>query len=211
MSAPFKPLIVVLAAGLSRRFNGVKLLAKVKCENGHRPMLQQLLNKLESLEMPVVVATGEYHQLLNTTIISSADFHFCSNASLGLGHTIAQITQYITKSYQGSSHIMFMLADQVAITASDCYSILESSAANPALIQYCQTSDGISAPAIFPTPFWSELIELTGDQGAKTIITNHLEQAMAVEVENAKFDIDQQEQLIQWNDQFRVNHDLTKS
>jgi len=202
MPKPYNPLIVVLAAGLSKRFDGIKLLAKVRNGSAETNMLQHLLNKLESLELPVVVATGEYHQALISNIHSGADFHFCSQSHLGIGHTINQISHYSELTYPNASHLMIVLADQVAMTIEDYKALLNTASHHQDKIIYSKTDDGITAPAVFPNSFCSQLQTLSGDSGAKKIIKRSIEQTVAVELANAKLDIDQQQQLKQWNEQY---------
>jgi len=207
MSASFRPIIVVLAAGKSSRFNGIKMLAKINTEKGSKAMLQSVLNNIEPLEVPTIIATGEYHHLLKENIITGADFYFCSNAHLGMAHTIAQSTKFVHKTFKNISHIMFVLADQVALTTEQYQLLLQQSKRYPSKLHYCQTAAGISAPSVFPTKYWSQLTELEGDKGAKSVIVANLKQSKGIEIENADIDIDQQEQLIQWNEQYEVNHD----
>lgn len=202
MSALFNPLLVILAAGKSARFNGIKLLATVQQEQCRTGMLQSVLNKVELLELPTLIATGEYHAIIKQNVITDAEFHFCSEAHLGLGHTIAQVTNYIYTDYQYASHIAFILADQVAITAEQYQLLIQQSRLFPTKLHYCQSNAGISAPCVFPKAYWSELMTLQGDKGAKSIILKHLNNSKAIEVENANIDIDQQQELQQWNNQY---------
>lgn len=199
MSVNFRPVLVILAAGSSRRFNGIKLLSRVKFHEREYSMLQLAISKLEPLEFPLIVATGEYHQELLANKSSAAEYHYCSQAKLGLGHTINQITQFVEINYDACSHLLFGLADQVAITDTDIQKLVTQSSKHPDKIICCETQSGYSAPAIFPRRFFKHLKLLVGDKGAKQVIVNNLNHTIALPINRASVDIDYQKELQNWN------------
>lgn len=199
MSAEFKPVLVVLAAGLSRRFEGIKLLSRVQYQQKEYSMLQLAINKLEPLELPLVVATGQYHQELVANKSSGAVYHYCSQAKLGLGHTINQITQFVEVEFDACSHIFITLADQVALAADDLEKLLLEAQEQPQQIICCETPHGVSAPAIFPRRFFHQLKLLVGDKGAKKVIIDNLGQSIALPMPKAAIDIDFKKDLLSWN------------
>lgn len=207
MSVAYNPIFVILAAGLSRRFNGIKMLAHLKVAGRSTTILQHMINRLQPLQHPIVVATGEYHERIAEKTNDNVVYYKCSQAHLGMGHTMSQITSYIDTQYQDITHIAFVLGDQVALTTADLKTLNATAKQNPLQIIYSKTKQHITAPAVFPRTYWTAVKKLTGDKGAKSIILMHIDNAVAVSLDKAHFDIDQQEQLIQWNELNEVIHD----
>lgn len=199
MSAEFSPIILVLAAGNSKRFQGVKQIADVKSEHNVQPMLCATLDKLVNLPCPIVVATGRYHEQLLALNHHDLDFYYCDSAYLGMGHTIAQGTRYVMQQYPKLSHIFLVLADQVALVSDDYQSLLSEAQDHPGRIICCKTLSGLSAPTIFPKRYNTALTQLRGDKGAKSVLNKHMPNVIAMNTPNAMIDIDTQHDLIQWN------------
>ena len=198
MSANFNPVLIILAAGQSSRFNGIKQLAEVNTEQGKQLLLQYQYSKLKQLEWPILIATGDYHPELLKLDIEPQLLRYCDKANLGMGHSISQISEMACKLYQ-PTHLVFVLADQVALTRDDLTSLLSTAKSSPNKIITSQTTLGLTAPTIFPVRFLPELIALTGDKGAKSIIKKHMNETQVVQLDNAQVDIDTQEDLSTWN------------
>lgn len=198
MSANFNPVLIILAAGQSSRFNGIKQLAKVDTEQGKQVLMQYQYNKFKQLEWPILIATGDYHPGLLKLDIEPQLLRYCDKANLGMGHSISQISEMAYELHQ-PTHLVFILADQVALANDDLIGLLSTAKSSPNKIITCQTTLGLTAPTIFPVRFLPELIALTGDKGAKSIIKKHIYETQAVQLDNAQVDIDTQEDLSTWN------------
>ena len=200
--------IIVLAAGKSERFKGIKLLANL--ENGDSTItliehvltqLSAALNQLAIDKKNLFVATGRYHQQLLNVIGEQFSLNFCQQAHLGLGHTIAQSVEQTLLTDKLTSHIMIVLADQVALNVNDYNNLITESFKQPNKL-VCATADGeLMPPAIFPRDYFSALMKLTGDKGAKSILYTNREQCTEVILPNAAADIDTQQDLVNWHQQ----------
>lgn len=208
MSADFNPILIILAAGQSSRFKGIKQLAEINTERGKQALLQYQYNKFQQLAWPILLATGQYHPELLKLDIEPQLLHQCDKAHLGMGHSISQISQTATELYL-PTHLVFILADQVALTNDDLTSLLSAARTSPNKIITSQTTLGLTAPSVFPVRFLPELIALTGDKGAKSIIKKHMNETQVVQLDNAQVDIDTQEDLSTWNrtSQAEANND----
>ena len=119
---------------------------------------------------------------------------------MGLGHTINQITQFIELEYPHSTHIMFVLADQVALSVANFQQLLTQSAQEPEQIICCDTHLGLCAPVLFPKSMFGQLKALVGDKGAKGVITANMNITTAIPLETAAVDIDVPTDLTNWNE-----------
>ena len=197
--------VIILAAGKSERFNGIKLLAKLNSQEQSPALITHVLqqvskslasNKIENSE--VQIATGGYHQQLSKLINEQCPTHFCSDASLGLGHTIAQSVANIVAKNDHTSHIMITLADQVALVADDYGNLIGQSMLMPDKLICAKAQLEIMPPAIFPRSYFSQLMKLTGDKGAKALLHKNKSQLQQVSIPNAVIDIDTREDLNHW-------------
>jgi len=201
----YKLKIILLAAGKSERFNDIKLLAKVKQQDGSITLiehaLQQIykaLNILNLNENNLHVATGCYHPQLAQLIGNRYSLSYCENAHLGLGHTIAQSVEKILNNEESTSHIMITLADQVALNFEDYVSLIKQSLATPDKLICAKAGQEIMPSAIFSQVYFNDLMTLKGDKGAKALLHRNKENLQEVLLSNAAIDIDTQQELINW-------------
>ena len=110
----------------------------------------------------------------------------------GMGHTLAESIQVIA---QDTTHVLIGLADQVSITSKMLMGILGKSRLYPKNIIAAKYSGGLGAPSIFPRQYFSQLSQLTGDKGAKTILQQYPQEVISLHVPEAAFDIDTREDL----------------
>ena len=197
--------IILLAAGKSERFNGIKLLAKVQQQDNSitiiEHVLQQIsasLNRLNINASSLLIATGSYHAQIAKLIGDQYSLDYCENAQAGLGHTIAQSVESILKKDDSTSHIMITLADQVALDCSDYISLIKQSLATSQKLICAQADQKIMSPAIFPRLYFSDLIALKSDKGAKAVLNANKENLQKIQLPNAAIDIDTPQDLIKW-------------
>ncbi len=197
--------IVLLAAGKSMRFNGIKLLAKVQQQDDSftliEHVLQQISSSLNTLNInknSLHVATGDYHTQIAQLTANRYTLDYCKNAHLGLGHTIAQSVEKMLITDDSTSHIMITLADQVALTSDDYLSLINQSLATPQKLICAKADQQIMPPAIFPRHYFTELMTLQGDKGAKAVLRTNKENLHKVLLPNAAIDIDTSKDLLDW-------------
>ncbi|WP_223271677.1 nucleotidyltransferase family protein [Colwellia hornerae] len=198
--------IILLAAGKSERFNGIKVLAKVQQQESSVTLLehalQQLSLALKTLNISnknIRVATGRYHQQISELLADPDRLDYCESAALGLGHTIAQSVQHLLDDNDNISHIMIALTDQVALNANDYISLIEQSVALPNKLVSAKAGEELMPPAIFPRAYFTELAQLKGDKGAKPILYNNKDKLQTVSIAHAEKDIDTQQDLLNWH------------
>jgi molybdenum cofactor cytidylyltransferase len=201
--------IVLLAAGKSERFNGIKVLAKVQRQETSITLLehalQQLSLALKTLNISnknIGVATGRYHQQISELLDDPDLLYYCEAAHLGLGHTIAQSVEHMLNDAQDDessiSHILIALADQVALTADDYIALIKQSLALPNTLVCAKAGQEFMPPAIFPSVYFTDLMLLKGDKGAKSVLYTNKENLQTVNLPHTEKDIDTQQDLADW-------------
>lgn len=212
-SEHYKLKVIVLGAGKSERFGDIKLLAKVKLSDDSLCLLEHVLQRisaaLSSLNISTAnihVATGRYHQQISTKLGEQFSLIYCQDAHQGLGHTIAQSVEIITsttsefdsKTETDVSHIMITLADQVALDSNDYVRLIELSFKSSAQIVCAEAEQKMMPPAIFPRHYFSDLMTLQGDKGAKALLHKNKEKLQTLSMPNAIIDIDTKQELTDW-------------
>jgi len=198
--------IILLAAGKSERFKAIKLLAKIEQKDNSVTLIEQVLQQisvslkgLNIAEDNLQVATGIYHAELEKRIGNNYSLIFCQHADNGLGHTIAQSVENIVSNDSNTSHIMITLADQIALDAVDYTRLIKQSLTTPNKLICAKAAQEIMPPAIFPRRYFTQLMNLTGDKGAKAVLYKNKENLHEVIMENALIDIDTQQDLASWH------------
>ena len=185
---------VILAAGNSQRFNGIKQLALLH----KQPILQHaILSYYENQRLlagisGLTVVLGANETLIKAQIKPIVDYFFASNWQQGMGSSLAD---FVTQLHKDTSHLLIGLGDQVALQAKDIKCLLKMHQHYPNAIVSAKYNDILGAPSIFPRKFFQELACLQGDKGAKSLLLQHHQQVISVDLPNATFDIDTQQDL----------------
>ena len=175
---------LVLAAGASRRFGGIKALAPI---NG-KPMLQWAIDALsnagvDSLSIVLGAYAAEIGAGINTrgaTVVRHEDWSEGLAASLRAG---------LASVESADAGLLIALADQPDIGIDDYQRLIAAWRAAPdraAAAAYAHTR---GAPCIVPAAFRPALLHLHGDQGARVLLRT-LAEVTEVPMDSAARDID---------------------
>nr|WP_285817701.1 nucleotidyltransferase family protein [Echinimonas agarilytica] len=183
----------MLAAGRGSRFQSIKQLAMLN----EQLLVNRQLGFYCRFQRPLYLVLGAYQAqieaqiepkyLSDITIVSNPDW------ALGMGHSISQAMAYIT-THSNYSHALIALLDQPCITQADIELLMAQSHREPDSIISAGYAEQTGVPAIFPAQQFHALQSLQGDVGAKKIIHKSHHKRI-VDMPNAAFDIDTQQQL----------------
>lgn len=206
---------LVLAAGQSKRFGGDKRQATLP--NG-KLVIQQTLEKVTSVFDEVLVVLRAEDAELNEKLLSlfpDLTCHHAPDSELGMGHSLASGIRQI----EGWDGVFVFLADMPFVETETLIKLRDSSASvgmrnspssrpseaegSPSgetswiIIPTHQSKPG--HPVGFSFEFFDELRQLTGDQGAKSIISSHRLKTitMAVGDDGVLLDVDTPDSLNQ--------------
>ena len=176
---------VVLAAGLSRRFDGTKLIQ----DFGGAPLVLHAV-RLASEACPgrVVLVSGHDADLIEEhTRDLGARVVFNPGFADGIGSSIAAGVSAVADQ---ADHVLILLGDQPLIPLSHLQNLLALSTGNPAHIITSEFRDVLGPPVIFPQSFFPVLAELKRDQGARKIIASNPESVLSAACPAAEWDVD---------------------
>lgn len=159
---------LLLAAGRSRRFDGDKRLATLPC--GRTLLRASIENALHVFnEVWVVLREEDDTELLGVPL--EVNVVRSPQADLGMGHSLASGIAALMPS--SADAVAVLLADMPWIQPATLQSL--ASMANPRRIALPGHDGQRGHPVIIGRDFWPLLLNLEGDQGAKSIIKSHPE------------------------------------
>lgn len=184
---------LILAAGRGSRFGGgIKQLALIDGQS----MVQRAVSLAQAITPEqVTVVLGYEHEQINAQIEL---VHTMVNPHWqeGIGSSIALGVASLPTS---ASAVLIYLCDQVAITAADLKALRDAYEASindqSSPIICAAYAGGLGVPAIFPRAYFSQLIALEGDRGAKHLLNSNPVRSLSMEA--AATDIDT---YLQWVD-----------
>jgi molybdenum cofactor cytidylyltransferase len=160
--------ILILAAGESKRMNGIKQLLPWKNTTLLGNAIEQAI---QSKGNAVYVVLGANANRIAPTIahynIQSMDNKNWKN---GLGNSIACGVNFLKENQLRYDAILITLADQPLITAADYNALIDKYAQKEAKIIASETNNTPSVPAIFDAVYFENLAQLNEDKGAKEIL-----------------------------------------
>ncbi|MFM7335257.1 MAG: NTP transferase domain-containing protein [Tabrizicola sp.] len=165
--------ILILAAGASSRMRGLdKLLQPVE----GIPILRRVAEAALQTGMPVYVAVppdGQHRKAVLSGL--GVDLIEVPDTAQGMSRSLVRGAAAIAARAKGPSDgLMVLPADMPGFTGAALSALIARFQAEPQLIWRGGTEDGqVGHPAIFPYALWSELAEVIGDEGGRSVLRAH--------------------------------------
>lgn len=181
---------LVLAAGAARRFGSAKQLLPMDGQ----PLLGVMLKRAaDVVGERLWVVLGARAQEIEAGL-TDAPGHRIHHPGWqeGIGSSLRAGVQALPAD---CSAVLILLADQAAVSVQDLLLLVDTWQRDPARLVAARyaAEDGVphtGVPAIFPRPYFPELLQLAGDTGARALLSRHKEQVQAVPMPSAALDID---------------------
>jgi len=186
--------IVILAAGASKRLGQSKQLVQFKGQS----LIRRAIAHAESLSPhEIIVVTGaDADAILAEVKKTTAKDIYNPDWSDGMGTSIAIGARAVNVRSDG---LLIMLCDQWKILATDLQLLLKTWQTDPGYIICAATPDHYGPPVIFPVSCLQDLKDLSGDQGARSILDSTPDKLKPVAIKHAAFDLDTPFQLEELN------------
>jgi molybdenum cofactor cytidylyltransferase len=180
---------IILAAGDSTRFGSSKQLLRLQ----GRLLCEWVLDAaLGSRLDRVVLVTGRDHGRIlselgqktghaRLEVILNPEFQGGLSTSLKTGLLLVQ---------HSHPSVMFLLADQPFVTAATLNLLLEQFYRSARSMCVPTLKGRRGNPALFSRSLYPELLQITGDQGGRSVIAAHLDQLLTVEIPDPEFFFD---------------------
>lgn len=171
--------IVLLAAGESRRYGSPKQLAMVQGE----PMLRRTAGVAMASGAPVLVVLGAQAEAvqcaldgLQVTVIDCADW------AAGMGRSLAAGASAVTRLFPEASGLLLCLADQPLIEAAMLRQLLQRHRQIPHKILACAHGETLGPPVLFPRDCIVELAQWSGSDGARAMLQRESQRVERCEI-----------------------------
>lgn len=190
--------ILIMAAGGSRRFGSCKLLADFR----GAPLLAYALGAATEISRShsefissINLVLGGYAAEIRAALAQwpfSVNILHCPDWAMGLGHSLA----YGVGQLPAENSVLIVLGDQPLVSAEALGRLLKAAKENPGKIVCAEFASTIGVPAIFPETYKRQLLQLSGDRGAKSILIDEQSSVAGVRMRDAAVDIDTPHDLL---------------
>ncbi|MGY6649213.1 nucleotidyltransferase family protein [Wenyingzhuangia sp. IMCC45574] len=185
-----KTALLVLAAGASKRMGSPKQLLPIKDQILLTVVVQQALQVCEN--DTYVVLGANFNTVSEHLKDFSSKILFNMNWDQGIGSSIAFGISEI-HSLQKYDQVVLLLADQPTVVAQDIQDLIKYHIQHINKITVTRCKNYIGVPAVFDASFFEEMMQLSDDYGAKTIVKKHIDQVSLFKIDREIWDVDTQE------------------
>lgn len=168
--------IIILAAGKSRRFGDSDKRFTVLPHGG--VLINALVRRAKKTGLDVSVVINAKDMIADKI---DAPCIVAPNAEQGMGASIADAVSVFAKRSAAES-LLIMPADLPLLRIESLRRVAASAAPNRIIVPECEGRRG--HPVAFGRQFWPLLRELTGGEGARSVIANHHKCVDVVEVQD---------------------------
>ncbi len=182
----------VLAAGSSSRFGDSKLVQEYR----GRPLIQHaLIAARDACPGAVTLVVGHDQKNIISAASEYSDNILVNEQHLdGIGSSISAAT---LNCKDGADGILILLADQPLITADHLRNIMHTWSDNSDAIVATSFDTTRCPPILFPRNAFESLGNLSGDHGARGLLSSGEFSVASIDFPLAKYDIDTPENLRQ--------------
>jgi molybdenum cofactor cytidylyltransferase len=184
---------IVLAAGDSTRLGRPKQLIQIEGESLLRRTVRLAVDAGCS---PVLAILGRDTERLSTelhgldaTVIHNEEWRSGMASSLKRGLRAA----LGIRPHLGNA--MILVCDQPGLDSFTLQNLLATHQLRQPAVTASRYRDTLGVPAVFSKNLFPELLDLTGDQGARRILQQHRNQTASIEFPAGEFDLDTPEDL----------------
>ena len=184
--------VIVLAAGKGTRFGGDKLNAIVR----NRPLYEHMLDKVQAFgAFPAFVVTGSQRIAKDAakrgiTPVENRE------PERGISHSLILGLKAALRYRPELRGVLFSVCDQPGIGIPTMQRIFNMALHHPGCIICAGNGKKTGNPVFWDRVYFSELMELTGDEGGRQVIRKHGDRLRVVQTDPEELkDIDRREDL----------------
>jgi len=185
----FRPTIVVLAAGKGSRFGGSS--HKLEQPFGSSTVLGTTVRHAVETQLPIVVVTTERLAPLVARQVARRDIVVISDAEAARGMGASIATGVAERS--GAPGWLVLPGDMPLVKPSSLRAVATALEHHP--VVYAQHQGRRGHPVGFSAELYSELILLTGDEGARRVMARYPAHGQEVDDRGVLVDVDTQADL----------------
>lgn len=183
---------IILGAGASSRMGEPKQLLQWQRES----LVQRAVRQAENLQVgPVILVLGANAALIEAEVQEGRYLLAYNEAwETGMGSSIVSGMQALSASTQSLDAVLITLVDQPLVNTSDLEKIIEIFKKNNTPLVAASYGNTLGVPALFSADLFPELLTLSGQKGAKAIISKYSQTLAKLDLPAAKLDLDTPEE-----------------
>ncbi len=179
--------ILILAAGASSRMGQPKQLLPLQEQTVVERVVTTCMDSGLGTVTLVLGAHAEEVQALVRSQAVEAVVH--RDWEEGMGSSLAAGIRHILSTHK-PEHLMVVLGDQVALTGASLQTLYRVYLQSPKSMAISTFAGVAGPPAVFSSRWYEFLSKLSGDAGAKPVISTHQEEVLRVPLAVAAVDLD---------------------
>ncbi len=180
--------VILLAAGSSSRMGQSKQLLDI---NGEPLLIRSIKKALECTPQHLIVILGANEQAHRDVIrdlpVSIIPNHYWKS---GMGSSIKTGLNYLIRKSPETEAVIIMVCDQPGLTSDHLNALIKTFAQTKNPIVASSYSNTMGVPALFARSFFSNILMLKDEQGAKKIIEQFPERVTPVDFPEGIHDLD---------------------
>ena len=188
---PAQPLAaVLLAAGAASRFGSPKQLAEIHGV----PLVRRMAQAILACDTELLVVTGSHADEV-AAALSGLRVRLAHNPfwELGMGESIARGFREFSRQLAPPDACLLCLVDQPLVGTAQLQRLIDRHRAEPRSIIVSDHGETVGPPCLFPAEYYTELSQLSGATGARSLLQQHREAVRTVSLPEAALDIDRPE------------------
>ena len=186
--------IIILAAGNSSRLGKNKQLLFYK----EKTLLQHIIDEaLNASLQPVVVVTGANREQISEAI-NRQPIHVVNNKNWqeGMASAIVVGLLAISSINKNKEDIIIAVCDQPFVSSTLFLRLCDKRKESNKGIVACSYANTTGTPVLFTPAYFEELLQLSGEGGAKKIIARHPDDVETVFFPKGNIDIDTEDDYL---------------
>ena len=194
--------LLLMAAGSSSRLGQPKQLVEItQAENSTDSLLHRqvtlMANICSFVNAKAYCVIGFESETMNehlASCVAAQHLTLIDNESWSQGLSTS-IAKGVSSLSSDVSAVLVFLVDQWKLSSKNVTRLITQWQKQPEYIHIASDGNNFGPPVIFPRRFFTELMALSGDDGAKKIIKENSKQVKSIEMPAAFVDLDTPEQL----------------
>lgn len=188
--------IILLAAGSSSRMGKPKQLLSIHEET----LIEHTLKKAIALKPHSIITVLGANVEKIQAVLDETKTHIVYNKNWkqGMGTSVAVGIQALQHIHPDAQAVLILVGDQPYLSTLILEKIIILFEQSDKTIVSAHYGKTFGVPVLFDKKWWSNLMELTGDKGAKKLMMNHANEMAFVDFPKGIFDLDTPEDYERW-------------
>ncbi|MGV3685336.1 MAG: nucleotidyltransferase family protein [Daejeonella sp.] len=183
--------VIILAAGRSSRLGQAKQLLAYK----GKMLLQHAIDSARQVhpQQLIVVLGANKELILNHIELQEGSVVENPKWESGIASSIKTGLKALNSTYPAADGVILMVCDQPFADSTILQKLIDAQKTTGKTIIGCSYDGAYGTPALFHSSLFPDLLELTGDSGAKKLFEKYQSQSFFVSFDKGGIDIDTSE------------------